>query len=344
MGEKVIKYKKSKHVPDWVVGRDVNLDEFFTQEKFAKYCLKSFESILKKNKVNLRNYKFLEPSVGSGSFFNLLPPKKRVGVDVVKKNKEIHQHDFLTWEPPVNQKFVAIGNPPFGYRGWLAIAFLNRVSEYCDYAGFILPKGFISESRGSPKYRIPRMKLIHSEELPNNIFRNEDDNVFQVNTVWQVWKKQTKDNENIKNGKAFGAKQIRLNAGSKPTHGGWLTYKSDEYLDLYTVDLRKERLCGVKLMDKYNFFLQRSFFKEQPKLVPSFKKVNYVSGYGFIVKKNKTQIRKILNNTNWENYCTLTVHNVRHISMYHIRKALTDGGLKPSTSQKSLDGWTKKKK
>ncbi|MCZ0932377.1 MAG: hypothetical protein OXJ52_04395 [Oligoflexia bacterium] len=102
--------------------------------------------------------------------------------------------DFLSWKPK-NKKYVCIGNPPFGYRAWLAIKFLNHCSIFSDYVGFILPMSFQSEVRGSPKLRIKGMKLIHSEKLPNDSFENIDDQTMKMNTLWQVWEKGIKKNK-----------------------------------------------------------------------------------------------------------------------------------------------------
>lgn len=295
---------ETQYVPSWVVNREVSLDTYYTNPKTAKYCFESLKKILSKKNVNTTQYTFIEPSAGSGSFYRLLPKNKRVGIDVVKHDNEYIHEEFLSWNPKQNKKYIAIGNPPFGYRGWLALAFMNRASEYCDYVGFILPKGFTSESKCSPKYRIPNMKLIHSEELPNDVFLNPDGTKFKANTVWQIWQKR-----NI----------------PKPVKPD--TYKTDEFVELHTVDLRPERLCGLKYMNDYDFFLQRSFFSKPPKIVKNFSEVNYVSGYGFIIKKNKRKIMKILDRTDWTKHRTLTIHNVSHLSMYHIRNALRVGGL-----------------
>lgn len=252
--------------------------------------------VLEKRGVNLQKYTFLEPGAGSGSFYRLLPKKRRIGIDVARYDEEYVEHEFLSWEPPTGKKLIAVGNPPFGYRGWLALSFINRASEYCDYVAFILPKGFTSGSKCSPKYRVPNMRLIHNEELPSDIFQNPNGTKFSANTVWQVWERR-----------------------SKPKFRKPDTYKCDKYLELHTVDLRKERRCGLKYMDDYDFFLQRSFFSKQPKVVKAFSEVNYVSGYGFIVKKDKKKIIDILNNTDWTKYLTLTIHNVSHLSMYSIK-------------------------
>lgn len=294
----------TEFVPKWVVNRDVDLDAYYTNPDTAKYCFKLLKKILFKKGVDISKYTFLEPSAGFGSFYRLLPKKRRIGVDAAKYDSEYIQHEFLSWNPPTDKKFIVVGNPPFGYRGWLALAFMNKASEYSDFIGFILPKGFTSESKCSPKYRIPNMKLIHSEELPNDVFLNPDGTKFKANTVFQVWEKRD-------------VPKVR-----KPE-----TYKYDEFLDLHTVDLRPERLCGLKYMKEYDFFLQRSFFSKPPKVVMKFSDVNYVSGYGFIIKKNKKRIMSILNSTDWTKYRTLTIHNVSHLSMYHIRRALHDGGL-----------------
>jgi hypothetical protein len=45
------------------------------------------------------------------------------------------------------------------------------------------------------------------------------------------------------------------------------------------------------------------------------------------MKKDKERITSILNRTNWDDYSNLAAHNCRHISMYHIEKALVEGGI-----------------
>jgi len=56
-----------------------------------------------------------------------------------------------------------VGNPPFGYRAWLALAFMRHASLFCDYIGMILPMAFQSDGKGSPKNRIDAMRLAYSE-------------------------------------------------------------------------------------------------------------------------------------------------------------------------------------
>ena len=294
-------WETTDRIPGWVRGREINLDQYNTMPEVAEYCWKSLKKVLEKDGVVLSNYKFIEPSAGTGAFYNLLPKNRRIGIDVEKFNNEYVQQDYLTWEPNFtdDRPCIAIGNPPFGYRGWLALAFLNKSAEFCDYVGFILPMSFQSDGKGSPKNRVEGMRLIHSEHLTGDIFVRPNGEKIQVNTLWQVWKK----------GDAPALPDLSL---------------ADEYIDLFTVDFRKERLCGMKKIEECNTFLQRSYFNEPPTIVSDFSKVKYVCGYGIIIKKDKVKIRKILKEVDWSKYNNLATHSVKHISMYHIKKALLD--------------------
>jgi len=296
-------WQNTDRIPNWVRGREIGLDQFNTLPEVADYCWNSLQKFLKKDNVILNNYHIIEPSAGTGSFYNLLPKKNRIGIDVEKYNKEYIQQDFLTWKPnhTDNRPCIAIGNPPFGYRGWLALAFLNRASEFCDYVGFILPMSFQSDGKGSPKNRVKGMALVHSEKLPNNLFVLPNGEKTQINTLWQIWKK----------GDAPSLPDLSV---------------CDAFIDLFTVDLRKERLCGMKKIDDCNTFLQRTYFGKYPKLVNNFSKVKYDCGYGIIVKRDKRKIVNILKNINWDKYSNLATHNCRHISMYHIKQALIENG------------------
>jgi len=181
----------------------------------------------------------------------------------------------------------------------LALSFLNRAAEFCDYVGFILPMSFQSDGKGSPKNRVEGMALVHSEVLSGDMFVLPNGETKQVNTLWQIWKK----------GKAPALPDLSV---------------SDDYVDLFTVDLRKERLCGMNQIDDCNTFLQRTYFGNPPTLVNNFSKVKYGCGYGIIIKKEKRRIKKILKDIDWNKYSNLATHNCRHISMYHIKQALLD--------------------
>ena len=295
-------WKKKPEIPEWVDLEDVSLDQFFTKPEIAKkYYLKTLK-FLKKENINIEDCLFVEPSAGDGSFFKLLPKNQRIGLDLYPMAEGIIKKDFLNWTPPkTDKKIIFIGNPPFGYRAWLALNFMNHASKFADYIFFILPMSFQSEGKGSSKYRVKNMKLIHSEIIPNDSFYEPNGKIVKINALWQYW---TKGENKIPNFNLF-----------------------NKYIDIFTVDQRKERLCGQEKMDKADFFIQRTFYNEAPKLVKNFSDVKYTCGYGIILKKKKKLIKKILSETNWEKHSNLAAHNCRHISMYHIIKALIEGGL-----------------
>ncbi|MHB8379773.1 MAG: hypothetical protein ACYDB2_07640 [Acidimicrobiales bacterium] len=289
-------------IPSWVSIESVPLDQFFTVPSVAKKCYKNMIAYLRSEGVGLRSVAYLEPSAGRGAFLNLMPPSLRIGLDVMPQTDDTICADFLSWEPePTDLPIVVIGNPPFGYRAWLALEFLNHAATFADYVGFILPMAFQSDGKGSPKPRVRGMHLVHQEILPAGSFVDGNDRPVKINALWQIWKSG------------------EVTTPDAPTCDSWI--------DLFTVDERKERLCGQTRMAEADYFLQRTFFRDAPSLVRTFSEVRYVCGYGIVIKRDKRRVTSILNNVDWRKYSNLAAHNCNHISMYHIRRALTDMGL-----------------
>ena len=300
--ERNLGWANNPKIPKWVDPQNVGLDQFFTRPAIAEECYKSLCQWMKQDDAVLSDYKFIEPSAGTGSFFDILPLERRIGLDIVQFRPEYRKVDFLSWHPPANgQMFAVIGNPPFGYRAWLALAFMNHAARFAKYVGMILPMSFQSDGKGSPKHRINGLKLVHMEHLPQNSFVDVNGKPAKVNALWQIWRR--------------GVNNIEV----APTCGQWI--------DLFTVDNRKERLCGQERMNDADYFLQRTFYNEVPTLVRRFDEVKYVCGYGIVTKKDKRKVVSLLRKADWKQYSNLAAHNCRHISMYHIRKVLTDVGL-----------------
>lgn len=296
-------WRNNNEIPKWVDVDSVGLDQFFTRPDIAKKCWDSLCQYMIADGVDIAHYKFVEPSAGSGAFYDLLPKNRRIGIDVDTFRAEYIHQDFLSWVPKKNgYSYACVGNPPFGYRAWLALIFINHAALFSDYVGFILPMGFQSRGKSNLIDRVKGLYLVHSSPLPPDSFIDADGKTVKINALWQIWARK-------KNGKA----------NTIPT--------CDKYIDLFTVDMRKERLCGQKRLHEADFFLQRTFYTDPPSLVTSFDQVKYVCGYGIVIKRAKKKVLKILQNTDWRSYCNLAVHNCKHISMCHIRKALTDAGL-----------------
>ena len=304
ISERNLSWKNNKEIPAWVDIESVGLDQFYTYKNVAKTLFDELKTYINNDGIDIKDCVFIEPSTGEGAFYDLLPIDNRIGIDIFPMCDGVIKQDFLSWTLPEqfsNKKIVFIGNPPFGYRAWLALVFMNHAAKYADYIGFILPMAFQSEGKGSPKHRVKGMKLEYYRGLENNCFYLPNGKLCKINALWQIWKKG--ENEIIK-----------LN-------------KCSDFIELFTVDERKERLCGQEKMKIADYFLQRTFYSVPPKLVKNFSQVKYVCGYGLIIKKERAKVVSILQNTDWNKYSNLAAHNCRHISMYHIEKALIEGGI-----------------
>ena len=290
------------YIPGWVDVSQVELDRFFTNPDVAKQCYLHLMRTLESDYADLGKYVFVEPGAGNGAFYDLLPGERRIGIDIVQSNPEYVPTDFLSWRPKEKgRQYVIVGNPPFGYRGWLALSFVNHAATFADYIGMILPMSFQSDGKGSPKHRVIGAELIQHESLPDNAFTNERGQSVKLNALWQVWRRGVNNKQPAK--------------------------CCDQWIDLFTVDHRKERLCGQERLHEANWFLQRTFFGNPPKLVKDFSQVKYGCGYGIVAKKHARKLRAALNKVDWRKYSNLAMHNCCHISMYHIRNAMIDAGF-----------------
>lgn len=265
------------------------LDQYFTKPETAKHC---YQVLL--NHVDIQNHTFIEPSAGTGSFYDLLPSNS-IGIDIDKFRDEYVQQDFLTWKP-TDGKYVCIGNPPFGYRAKLALQFINHAAQFCEYIAFILPMSFTSDGKGNPKDRVVGMKLIHSEFLPPHSFMDINGTTIKINTAFRIWQR----GDNVKN----------------------ILPDLKEYIEIFTIDSNKNRLCGWNRVNEADWFLDRTFFSEPPVLTKSFSDFKYGCGYGLIFKKDKRKLFSILKNTDWTQYCYTATNNAKHISMRHIIQAV----------------------
>lgn len=108
-------------------------------------------------------------------------------MDLNFKGGEILCQNFLDFNPNKNNKYLIIGNPPFGLRGNLALRFINHSASFADFIGFILPPLFDSDGKGAPKKRVKDYILVHSEKLPLDSFIYPDSKPVEVATLWQIW-------------------------------------------------------------------------------------------------------------------------------------------------------------
>ena len=297
--ERNIAWETSEMIPSWVNVDKVKLDRFFTKPEIARRCYEDLLQHIASNGDNIDDYVLVEPSAGNGAFADLLPDNS-IALDICPEKDSFQRQDYLTWTPDSSKKYVVVGNPPFGYRAWLALQFMQHSASFADYIGFILPMSFQSEGKGTPKNRVKNAHMVKQTILPSNSFVLPDNRDKKLNAPWQIWEKGTKPPEQTKT--------------------------CDSYIELFTIDTHWYRLCGINRLDEADWILQRTFYGDPPKLVKKFDDVKYDCGYGIILKSNKKEIEKTLLTTNWSEYSNLAAHNCRHISMYHIKQAVIDAG------------------
>lgn len=136
------------------------LDQFYTNKDIALKCYKKLKEI-----INLNDYDIhLEPSAGSGSFFNIMDDSKKIGLDIEPKENEIYKMDFFDYKPEEDKKYLVLGNPPFGRVSSLAVKFFNKSSEFASCIAFIIPRTF---KRVSIQNKLNLyFELIYNEDLP----------------------------------------------------------------------------------------------------------------------------------------------------------------------------------
>ena len=164
------------------------LDQFYTNPDYAKVFLDKVDQHL-----GLDNFdRIIEPSAGTGSFFNLLDKNKRVGLDLEPKADGVIKMDFFDFD--YNQyrgeKILTLGNPPFGKNASLAQKFFNRSAIYSDAIAFLIPRTF---RKASMINRLDRnFHCIFDETVPENqfVFENKPYDVWCAGQIWQ--KKENK--------------------------------------------------------------------------------------------------------------------------------------------------------
>jgi hypothetical protein len=266
-------------------------DQFFTPKDTSQKCIDIFIDTIRKYGEDDKNFFFIEPSAGNGSFLNLLPIDRRIGLDIETFTDEIIETDFLKWTPFENHNYVVIGNPPFGLRGQLALKFINHASTFADYVAFILPQLFESDGKGVPRKRVIGLNLIHSQKL-NTDFEDPSGNKIKVECIFQIWSKKFKNDEyNIKPLDETNLKIYSLSDGGTPS-----------------------TTRNKKMFDKCDIYLPSTCFgKENMKFYINFNDLPRRKGYGIVFKKNKLKNLEKFKKINWSEVAFLSTNSAYNI-------------------------------
>lgn len=167
-----------------------NLDQFYTNPVYAQHFLDKIDSLVDRSQFDCE----LEPSAGSGSFYNLMDQTKRVGLDLEPKAAGIVQTDFFEWDWPKDKSVITIGNPPFGKNASLAVKFFNHAAKFSDVIAFIVPRTF---RKASITNRLNlKFHCIYDETVPDMSFIF-DDEPYDVWCCAQIWVRKEQKREKI---------------------------------------------------------------------------------------------------------------------------------------------------
>jgi hypothetical protein len=267
-------------------------DQFYTPITAARYCYDKSVEVIKKYGCDPMKYLYIEPSAGSGSFLELLPSGRRIGIDIEPNKKEIKKGDYLCYKPPVEEKkIIVIGNPPFGLRGQLALKFINHSSDFADYVCFILPQLFESDGKGVPRKRVKGLNLVHSEKLRTE-FLDPTGKKIRVECIFQVWSKYNVNPEYIiKEIDTSVIKIYSLSDGGTPSS-----------------------TRNKKMFNKCDIYIPSTCFgKENMRYYDTFEKLPRKKGYGVVFNKNKKENIKKFKKLDWSNIGFLSTNSAYNI-------------------------------
>jgi len=176
------------------MSRSKELDQYFTKKSLARELYEFTAEFLRSKHVEFDCW--LEPAAGDGSFFLLLPPDQRMGIDIEKRLDDVIEEDFLTIPITLfhGLRYVAIGNPPFGKNSHLAIKFFNRCADMCEAVAFIAPQTF---KKSSVQNRLHLcFHLGYERDLPDNSFEIDGQDKH-VPCCFQIWIRGTENRPKI---------------------------------------------------------------------------------------------------------------------------------------------------
>lgn len=163
-------------------------DQFYTRPEVAIKCIDSIMDTV----PNVRDWLWLEPSAGMGSFLHNVPSdvSHKLGLDIDPKSNDIVEEDYLTWNPVTmaNKNIIVFGNPPFGRQSSVAKAFITKSCSFANVVAFILPKSFEKPSM-SRVFDI-KFHCIHSFDIEKDAFILND-KPYNVPCIFQIWEKRT---------------------------------------------------------------------------------------------------------------------------------------------------------
>lgn len=167
------------------------LDKFYTNQEVAAECVDVVRKVIGRARNRLT---WLEPSAGSGAFYDAMP-KNKLGFDIEPEHPDVIRLDFLSWQPSTSERFITVGNPPFGRNASLAIRFFNHAAAFSEVIAFIVPRTFEKDS--VVRRLRQNFHLAKQTAVPADCFTFLGD-AYSVPCVFQVWERRDAERPLIK--------------------------------------------------------------------------------------------------------------------------------------------------
>ncbi len=167
------------------------MDKIYTNPQYSHHCMAVVQS-----KIDTTKLHHFEPCVGTGSFYHLMPPDRRSGLDIHPRFPGILARNFLIQRTLNNNGLpvIVVSNPPFGRQASGAVKFFNKCATFSDvqYICFIVPLTFRKVATQNKLNK--NFHLIHDEDAPHKCFIL-DGNAHHVPCCFQIWEYRDTERE-----------------------------------------------------------------------------------------------------------------------------------------------------
>ena len=174
-------------------------DAWFTPPELAQELVNKAKA--KCDELGIHNPIWVEPSAGAGAFIDALDAN-HIAMDIEPCADGIIKQDFLEWMWPQydGNRYVAIGNPPFGVQGQIAVKFIEHCSHFCDAVFMIVPHAI------RKRKTLGKFKQIHWQELDETEFVWPDGSKTRpINTAFVMYSKIDNSPEDLLDQKTHSA-------------------------------------------------------------------------------------------------------------------------------------------
>jgi predicted RNA methylase len=198
-----------------------HLDQYYTQPAVARACVADLWAWGAALGFTPETVAVLEPSAGAGAFLDAVTgPAFGLDLDPPADRPDIMQADFLAPETlarlpavPVGRQRLVLGNPPFGRKSALAVAFLNRALDLAPVVAFIVPLQFRKWSAQSLVRADARLRFDRLLPDESFVFMGRP---YRVRCCFQIWTRADV---------AAGMPDLRLAQRPRTTHPDFDAYQ-----------------------------------------------------------------------------------------------------------------------